>query len=77
MSYKRKDEGAPCRYLGWNEVTGKEQMFFPTVTCDHDCEHCGWNPDEQVRRMRTGKRIAWNGVTKIIFRRRKIYVNSK
>lgn len=77
MSYKPKGTSAPCLYLGFNEVTQKDQLFYPTVRCDFDCEHCGWNHDEQKRRIRTGKRQVWNGITTIVFKRRNTHGDSE
>ena len=67
---KRNSKPAPCLYLRFNERKQKDELIYPSVNCDHDCEHCGWNPDEHERRIRTGKCIVRNGITTIVFKRR-------
>lgn len=34
--------------------SGCEVLRAPEVTCEWDCEHCGWNPREKQRRLKTG-----------------------
>lgn len=34
---------------------GKMQKHLAPVSCDHKCDSCGWNPDEQKRRLETGE----------------------
>lgn len=34
---------------------GKQQKHLAPVSCDHNCDSCGWNPDEQKRRLGTGE----------------------
>lgn len=41
---------APCGYRG-----AKGKMEYPHVICgEFDCESCGWNPKEKMRRLKTG-----------------------
>ena len=34
---------------------GRQQKHLVPVNCDRKCGSCGWNPDEQKRRLKTGE----------------------
>ena len=44
----------PCVRTGTDE-NGKLKKVRPAVNCKKDCPHCGWNPNEQKRRLEKGK----------------------
>lgn len=44
----------PCIFQYWSETRKRFFDSVPAVDCSGDCVHCGWNPDEQERRLRTG-----------------------
>ena len=43
----------PCEYIVRKE-DGTEKLVRPCVDCDKHCETCGWNPEEQQRRLELG-----------------------
>jgi len=47
---------APCAYPGPDPRTGKMRNYYPTVNCQADCSHCGWNP--VVKKKRVAKMLA-------------------
>lgn len=49
--------GAPCVFYEIDEKKEKMSVCYPTVNCNHQCEHCGWNPKEREFRMREGKLV--------------------
>lgn len=61
--------GAPCLYEEWDEVKHKNSITAPSVNCNYDCKHCGWNPEETQRRLEEG---AWmydvKGVRHLLFK---------
>ena len=44
----------PCMYESRNKK-GEKQMKKPAVDCDFNCPYCGWNPEEQKRRLEKGR----------------------
>lgn len=55
-SAKRKDKiGAPCRFEGFNDLTGEPYTDYPAVFCNLQCAACGWNPEVAARRLERTK----------------------
>ena len=50
MSDVKKD---PCLFVFRNE-RGKEELVKPVKKCDSNCRYCGFNPEEQKRRLEKG-----------------------
>ena len=46
--------GAPCGSMVFNKTSGKYKMLFASVRCNYKCETCGFNPEEQRRRLNEG-----------------------
>ena len=44
--------GAPCAYIGYDEVLKKNRPFYPAVACNGACYQCGWNPEVKEKRVR-------------------------
>ncbi len=42
-----------CEYVVLDE-NGKPETRRPAITCKKDCIHCGFNPQEQKRRLEKG-----------------------
>ena len=43
-----------CIFEGVEE-NGKKATMKPAVNCNKKCESCGWNPEEQARRLKEGR----------------------
>ena len=46
---------APCVFIYRGEGKGKGEMYYPAVNCGYGCDACGWNPEEKLRRLKTGR----------------------
>lgn len=46
---------APCLFWEWNPKKVKADVCYPQVNCNMNCKSCGWNPEEQNRRLNEGK----------------------
>ena len=64
---KRKAVFAPCRFL-WKDESSIS-LLAAAVDCTMDCGSCGWNPDEQRRRLETGRMVEDGGRQKLLFPR--------
>lgn len=52
----------PCVYTAWNEVKHRDTEFYPAVSCDCECDKCGWNPAvAAVRIARLKERLQMGG----------------
>ena len=51
---RREGLNAPCGYMTFNKTLGKYKMLFASVRCNYKCETCGFNPEEQRRRLNEG-----------------------
>lgn len=50
---------APCMFIRWDERKHADIEAYPAVSCDYNCDHCGWNPDvaaDRVERLKGGWR---------------------
>ena len=52
---KNPKEGKPCQFLYQHETRKKDFFSYPGLACDLSCKTCGFNPEEQERRVKTGK----------------------
>lgn len=50
----KADKGAPCVFFSWNEKKRATMAYHPAVSCNMNCDSCGFNPKEQERRLSTG-----------------------
>ena len=48
----KREMKAPCRFTYSGEKTMNDS--YPDVNCSYNCESCGWNPEEQKRRLKKG-----------------------
>ena len=53
MKMKEYRRPKPCDFIVRQE-DGTEKIVHPAVDCDKHCETCGWNPEEQTRRLEQG-----------------------
>lgn len=68
MSWPKKPPLAVCRFL--LDEDGKEKLIAPGVNCSLNCDTCGWNPEEQERRLTQGRMETNDGITKLVFPRK-------
>ena len=61
---------APCGYPS-SDMNDKPIVDYPCVDCTLECKHCGWNPEEVLRRYREGTLVTKDGVTTLHFKRRR------
>ena len=47
----------PCSTMVWSEVQKRDVPTKASVYCRENCGSCGFNPDEQARRLREGRFI--------------------
>ena len=52
-AYKR-NVSAPCRFRA-RDQSGIMKVLYPAVSCDCQCDHCGWNPE--IRKKRVDKML--------------------
>ena len=68
ISRSREAIDAPCGHK-FQDRLGKTNIEYPSVDCNLDCRHCGWNPNEARRRMQTGAFVTKNGVRSLHYDR--------
>lgn len=78
---------APCLFWEWNPQKAKADVCYPQVNCNMNCKNCGWNPEEQNRRLSEGKMqpltarknidteelIFLENVNRLVFKKRRAY----
>ena len=65
-------EWLPCAFPEFNEKNQKKHHAVPGVNCIYECATCGWNPEEQKRRLKEGRLVTTkDGKTQLRFPRRK------
>ena len=54
-SQKRMTMNAPCGVEMWDTYEREFRTEYPAVRCEYKCDFCGFNPNEQTRRLTEGK----------------------
>lgn len=54
-SNKRDCMNAPCSTSLWDKEKREFEQNYPSVNCRFNCWNCGFNPEEQARRLTTGR----------------------
>lgn len=61
-------KGFPCSRMAWNEVKQRDELQRAAVICNFRCGSCGFNPQEQKRRLREGRFVKnRKGVRRLLF----------
>ena len=50
---------APCWFQA-KDAEGNIVTAYPPISCNRNCDSCGWNPKEQKRRIETGQFVNLN-----------------
>lgn len=46
---------APCMFIRWDERKQTDVEVYPAVTCEYQCNSCGWNPEVAAERIERRK----------------------
>ena len=70
LARDRKIEiGAPCLFDEYDSDKQSWEKRPPAVDCSFHCESCGWNIDEQERRLADGEWVFdADGVRRLVFK---------
>lgn len=63
----KKRRGVPCLYMSWSEKKQCDEISVPAVDCGMDCDMCGFNPNEALRRFAEGHYEEHDGIRTLVF----------
>lgn len=66
---KKIIEKRPCIYFTYDREKKRWEEAVPDVLCSTNCVGCGWDAEEQKRRLETGEWVFdENGVKHLLFK---------
>ena len=63
---EKVERNCPCLFSEYDMIRKRWNIIPPAVDCSFDCSGCGWNIEEQQRRLKDGEWVEKEDGTKCL-----------